>query len=112
MAATAFGLGSDPAFESFGLRRHAHRLGYGGHFLTKSRTYSTTFGALREARSQWQETRAGPMKRTADGASEGRWRAVGSGWANQGEALFAGCQQRQRAEARSEAEFAWYTRSE
>jgi hypothetical protein len=28
----------------------AHMLGYGGHFLTKSRRYSVTFGQLRRAR--------------------------------------------------------------
>ncbi|GAA2475854.1 replication initiator [Winogradskya humida] len=32
------------------LRRWAHMLGYGGHFLTKGRRYSVTFGALRAAR--------------------------------------------------------------
>jgi len=30
----------------------AHMLGYGGHFLTKSRRYSVTFGQLRSARTQ------------------------------------------------------------
>ena len=33
------------------LRRWTHMLGFGGHFATKSRRYSTTFGALRAARS-------------------------------------------------------------
>lgn len=32
------------------LRRYATTLGYGGHFLTKSRRYSTTFTRLRRAR--------------------------------------------------------------
>jgi hypothetical protein len=32
-------------------RAWAHMLGYGGHFLTKSRRYSVTFGQLRTARS-------------------------------------------------------------
>ncbi len=36
MVATAWKLGSDPRFSSLGLRRHAHHLGYSGHFLTKS----------------------------------------------------------------------------
>src|SRR5207302_905651 len=31
-------------------RAWAHMLGYGGHFLTKSRRYSVTFGQLRAAR--------------------------------------------------------------
>jgi hypothetical protein len=33
------------------LRAWAHMLGYGGHFLTKSRRYSVTFGQLRTARA-------------------------------------------------------------
>jgi hypothetical protein len=33
-----------------GYRRWAHQLGRGGHFLTKSRRFSTTFGQLRTAR--------------------------------------------------------------
>ena len=36
----------DPRF-----RQWAHMLGYGGHFLTKSRRYSVTFGQLRKART-------------------------------------------------------------
>ena len=35
------------------LRRWAHMLGFGGHFMTKARAWSTTFGALRDARAQW-----------------------------------------------------------
>jgi hypothetical protein len=33
------------------VRAWAHMLGYGGHFLTKSRRYSVTFGQLRAARA-------------------------------------------------------------
>ena len=51
MVATALELGADPALSELNLARHAHRLGYGGHFLTKSRRYSTTFGALRDHES-------------------------------------------------------------
>lgn len=39
------------------MRRWTHQFGYGGHYLTKSRRYSTTFGALRQARRDWQLTR-------------------------------------------------------
>ena len=35
-------------------RRWAHTLGYGGHFLTKSRRYSVTFGQLRKARADFK----------------------------------------------------------
>lgn len=34
-------------------KRWAHQFGYGGHTLTKSRHYSTTFEALRVARATW-----------------------------------------------------------
>ncbi len=37
-----------------GLRRWAHLLGFGGHFLTKARRYSTTFAALRAARANYR----------------------------------------------------------
>ena len=51
MITTAWQLGGrrqtgDPRF-----RQWAHMLGYGGHFLTKSRAYSVTFGQLRKART-------------------------------------------------------------
>jgi hypothetical protein len=112
MVATALELGADPAFSDLNLARHAHRLGFGGHFLTKSRSYSTTFGALRDARAQWREARRFGGDVPADHSSEGHWQAIGAGWANKGEALFAGFQQRQLDEAKREAEFEWYSRSE
>lgn len=42
-----------------GFKRWAHQFGYGGHTLTKSRQYSTTFAALRAARTQWRRTANG-----------------------------------------------------
>lgn len=47
---TAWSLGADPELEELRLRDNAHTFGYRGHFLTASRTYSTTFSALRAAR--------------------------------------------------------------
>jgi hypothetical protein len=55
MVATALELDAEPELSDLHLARHAHRLGFGGHFLTKSRGYSTTFAALRDARVQWNE---------------------------------------------------------
>jgi hypothetical protein len=46
----AFALASDPELADRRFARCAHTLGYRGHCLTKSRRYSTTFKALREAR--------------------------------------------------------------
>ncbi|MGH4022619.1 MAG: replication initiator [Pseudonocardiaceae bacterium] len=39
------------------LRRWAHMLGFGGHFATKSRRYSTTRRALKTARRDWHQAR-------------------------------------------------------
>jgi len=49
MIAAAWQLGSTRHDVRF--RAWAHMLGYGGHFLTKSRRYSVTFGQLRAARA-------------------------------------------------------------
>jgi len=38
----------------------AHMLGYGGHFLTKSRRYSVTFGQLRRARTEHRKRQNHP----------------------------------------------------
>jgi len=37
-----------------GHKQWAHMLGYGGHFLTKSRAYSVTFGRLRADRAEYR----------------------------------------------------------
>jgi hypothetical protein len=46
----AWELGGNPRLKRLRLRRWAHQLGFGGHWSTKSRRYSTTFTALRRAR--------------------------------------------------------------
>jgi hypothetical protein len=43
-----------------GLRRWAHMLGFGGHFLTKSRRYSVTFRILRDQRIIYRRTQPPP----------------------------------------------------
>jgi hypothetical protein len=114
MAETAWALGADTAFESFRLRRHAHGLGYGGHFLSKSHRYSTSFGALKAARVARQEAmrRGGDGSTATDRSLERRLRAIGVGWAGRGEALWAGYQQRQRLEERRLGNEEWYCRTE
>ena len=58
MITAAWQLGRrDPAAR---LRAWAHMLGYGGHFLTKSRRYSVTFGQLRAARTQHRRSQRHP----------------------------------------------------
>jgi hypothetical protein len=43
-------LGSRPELDSLRLRAWAHMLGFGGHWSTKNRRYSTTVTVLRRAR--------------------------------------------------------------
>jgi hypothetical protein len=45
-----FELAARPGLAELRLGRWAHMLGFGGHFSTKSRRYSTTLGALRRVR--------------------------------------------------------------
>jgi hypothetical protein len=54
-------LGADPALERLRLRAWAHMLGFGGHWTTKSRRYSTTMGALRRARATWTARHHGQL---------------------------------------------------
>jgi hypothetical protein len=44
------------------LCKWAHMLGYGGHFLTKSRHYSVTFGQLRRARAEHRRQQRHPWR--------------------------------------------------
>jgi hypothetical protein len=53
LIAACLKLGAHPHQDFKALRRWAHMLGYGGHFATKSRRYSTTMRALRAARRNW-----------------------------------------------------------
>jgi hypothetical protein len=64
---TAWELGANPGLADLRLRAHAHTFGFPGHLTTKSIRYSTTFSALRQARS----ARAG---------TDSGWNPVGFGW--------------------------------
>ena len=94
--------------------RWAHQLGYKGHFLTKSRYYSTTFTKLRLARARWVAwqralNRLDPwelMRQTAGRVLRKRWQVAGFGWRLEGDALLARTvreQQRAQREAAREA---------
>jgi hypothetical protein len=112
----AWELGGRPELEQLRLRAWAHMLGFGGHWSTKSRRYSTTFGVLRRARVAFAKRR-----RVKDGIpldAWGRpeedqaavvitsWVFVGSGYETEGErwlALSAAARAReQRRVAREE----------
>ncbi|MDH6135043.1 hypothetical protein P3T37_004453 [Kitasatospora sp. MAA4] len=62
------------------LRSWAHMLGYRGHCLTKTRRYSTTFGALRAERGAHMRAASGrELFGSDDEITVGEWRFVGSG---------------------------------
>jgi hypothetical protein len=61
MITTAWELGGGHHFPARSrLCKWAHMLGYGGHFLTKSRRYSVTFGQLRRARLEHRKCQRHP----------------------------------------------------
>ncbi|MGW0996535.1 replication initiator [Streptomyces sp. NPDC002523] len=60
MVRTAWALGARAELAELRLRAWAHMLGFRGHFSTKSRRYSTTLGALRDARADWRRAQAAP----------------------------------------------------
>jgi hypothetical protein len=60
MMSAAWKLGAHRATGNPRLRRWAHMLGYGGHFLTKSRRYSVSFGQLRRARTEHRRQQRHP----------------------------------------------------
>jgi hypothetical protein len=75
------------------MRRWAHMLGFGGHFLTKSRGYSITFKFLRGQRVIYQQTiTAGPEQPTPETPTTlvvNFLQYVGAGWHNTGDAMLA-----------------------
>lgn len=95
---TAWTLGGRPELAALRLRAWAHTLGYRGHWLTKSRGYSTTFTALRAARADWhadQNEERRPQRK--------RWRYAGRGYATAGDAWLAETAARNHAEVRRAA---------
>ncbi|MGH2770799.1 MAG: replication initiator, partial [Actinomycetota bacterium] len=109
---TAWLLGNRPALEELKLRRYVHQVGFGGHWHTKSRRFSTTFGALRRARPEHvRRSRATEgVALDAWGRPEDEeavvvireWRVTGFGYQSEGEmalALSAAARARERRQA-------------
>ncbi|MFH9816281.1 replication initiator [Streptomyces sp. NPDC017230] len=96
MIGACWWLGGLPEFEPLGLRRWAHMLGYGGHFSSKSRRYSTTLTALRQART---DHRAKQQRASLGLAADrptvtvGRWRYAGRGYSPEAALLAASVRQ-------------------
>ena len=79
-----------------GLRRWAHMLGFGGHFLTKSQRHRVTFRLLRAQRTAWQRTVAATGPEVDDQALTQETvlvvnylQFVGAGWNTAGDAMLA-----------------------
>jgi hypothetical protein len=100
---TCWRLGALPELQALGLRRWAHQLGYRGHVTTKSRTYSTTYAALRQVRADHRRTETGETNLdAAETVTDGRWSFSGSGY-TPGQAMFAETITEQIAESRQAA---------
>jgi len=107
-------LGGRPQFDGLRLRAWAHMLGFGGHWSTKSRRYSTTFTALRRARVAFAKRRRARdgVPLDAFGRAEddqavivlATWAYVGSGYQTEGERWLA---LSAAARAREQRRVAW-----
>jgi len=103
-------LGARPTLARLRLRNWAHMLGFGGHFSTKSRQYSTTLGALRRARVAYaiRRRRGDALPLDAWGRPKGdqavivlaSWIYVGRGYQSTGEAWLAASAAARAREAR------------
>jgi hypothetical protein len=103
-------LGGRPGLGNLRLRKWAHMLGFGGHFSTKSRRYSTTLGALRRARVAYavRRRRGDTLPLDAWGRPEddqavivvASWSYLGSGYQTTGEAWLAASAAARAREAR------------
>jgi hypothetical protein len=95
----AWKLGGRPELEGLRLRAWAHMLGFGGHWSTKSRRYSTTMTALRRARVAFAKRRrpGNGVPLAAWGRPEddqavivlATWSYVAAGYATEGERWLA-----------------------
>ncbi len=94
----AWELGGQSHLENLHLRARAHTLGFRGHFATKSRRYSTTFGMLRAVRQVWRVSQS-DAKGHSRASGEGRivcevlkareWQVTGMGYRTCGDAWIA-----------------------
>jgi len=82
-----------PELVDYRLRLWAHTCGFRGHFLTKSRRYSSTFGALRAERQQWRLAALGKGEADEESSPVGdetrEWRYEGSGYLTAGDVCLA-----------------------
>ncbi len=101
LVATAWQLGRQRHLAGVRLRAWAHTLGYRGHWATRSRRYSTTLKALREARQQWHQVDDDQLEDT-DVVRVASWRFGGRGFRNAGDAWLAATGAKSQALVRRE----------
>ncbi len=89
---TAWELSNNPEVEHLRLRLWAHTVGFRGHFLTKSRRWSTTFASLRAERQLWRLERRDTeeFKSPEIRGVVREWSYQGSGYVSAGVAILAG----------------------
>jgi hypothetical protein len=87
MAAAALRLAERSGLRELG--RWVHMLGFRGHFVTKSRGYSTTLGELRAARAAYRAHQDQPPDDDGTSVVLSVWQYVGSGYLNPGDVLLA-----------------------
>ena len=100
---TTWDLGGRPELAHLRLRAWAHTLGYRGHWLTKSRRYSTTFAALRTACADWQANRNNQSTSGQAAVTVGEWHYQGAGWSTDGDAWLAATAANEALQARRTA---------
>lgn len=91
MAIAALRVSERPGLQRVGA--WVHMLGFRGHFVTKSRGYSTTLGTLRADRAKWRADRDA-VDDTDELADESTpvvsvWEYIGVGYLNPGDVLLA-----------------------
>jgi hypothetical protein len=89
LAATTWDLGTQPALAPLNLQYWAHTLGYRGHWLTKSQTWSTTLTQLRTDRHHHQLAAHGHNPNTDPTIAHGQWQYRGNGHTNDGDTWLA-----------------------
>jgi hypothetical protein len=92
MAYAALRLAKRPGLRDLG--RWVHMLGFRGHFVTKSRGYSTTLGELRATRAAYRAHQDQPPDDADVNDDDSTvvlsvWQYLGSGYLNPGDALLA-----------------------
>ena len=90
LIASAWHAGDRAGIDEKRMRRWAHQFGFGGHCFTKSRRFSTTFKALRQARASYAAgPEAGVAKSDHNLVRISAWEWAGSGYRKSGDALLA-----------------------